>query len=408
MDRGGNCPAHSGSVGEFAGQHAGISLLFLEMARWTGDAKWRDLAVSCWQRSVERIASISYGPDFFTGFTGAAWVGDVLARVVQGTESADDADDADDDPLREIDEATLAILEERPPGLPDLLGGISGLGLYMALRTPRPLAQRGLERFIERLEDAAVSDNRGLHWSPDRNLLPREADSALYTEGCVPLGTAHGLAGILSVVARAIEAGVALPGATRLFERGVDFLLASRLRHNNRITFPSSLHRDGSPADPAVSWCWGDVGIIASLHAASLRVGHPDLEKAMVDAAISAVDATPENSPMHDACLCHGTAGRAHILNRLRQRIDVASLADAGRQWVRATLRQRSSEGFGGFTFRVQTAAGFRFLPSPGVLVGSAGVALALLSACSSVQPLWDVPFAIDLSHPRLHRTVLA
>lgn len=39
LDAGRICPAHSGSVGEFAGQHAGICLMFLELTRATGDAK---------------------------------------------------------------------------------------------------------------------------------------------------------------------------------------------------------------------------------------------------------------------------------------------------------------------------------------------------------------------------------
>jgi hypothetical protein len=399
MDDGGVCPAHSGSIGEFAGQHAGICLMFLELARATGDRKWHDQAVACWVRSVERIGEQTCGPDFFMGFTGAAWVGEILERFTYPSDSDAISDGADDDALSEIDEAALAALTQRAQLLPDLLGGVSGLGLYVALRAPRQRAVQGLQLLIDWLDRAAVSDARGVYWTPAANLLSVQADSSFYSEGCAPLGTAHGLAGILSVVARSIEAGVAVKSATRLFEGGVEFLLASRLQQNNRVVFPSSIHRDGSFADPHPSWCWGDIGIIGALHAAALRVGHVDLEKAMIDAAIGAATVVPSRCPMHDASLCHGTAGRAHILNRLYQSVGDDRLAIAGKRWFRATFGQRTSLGFGGYRFRVRTGADYRRLASPGVLLGSAGVALALLSACSSLPPLWDVPFAVDAPH---------
>ena len=136
MDADDPFPIHSACVGEFAGQHAGICLMFLELARATGDAKWHDRAASCWARSVERIAQKTCGPDFFVGFTGAAWVGDVLERFTYSGNSVVASEEADDDAMSEIDAAALAVLKQRTRALPDLLGGASGLGLYMALRAP--------------------------------------------------------------------------------------------------------------------------------------------------------------------------------------------------------------------------------------------------------------------------------
>lgn len=398
LDGGGRCPIHSGAVGELAGQHAGISLVFLELSRLTGDTRWHDRARSCWARSVERIGESACGPDFFTGFTGAAWVGallDTSARLGSADSRGDHGDDGDD--LAEIDDVVLAVLRNGQETLPDLLGGVSGLGLYFATHPSRRRAIEGLELVVERLDQSALTDARGTYWSPSLSELPPGFDTTRFSSGCAPIGTAHGLSGILSVIARAIEVGAASKAATRLFDGAVRFLLTTRLNAERPFTFAATVHQDGSAAAATTSWCWGDVGIIGALYAAALRAGNPELERAMVEAATMAAGILPEAYPMRDASLCHGTAGRGHVLNRLQQSMDSDALANASREWFRATIAARGPRGFGGYEFFVHTDSELVALPSPGLLVGSAGVALALLSACSTKRPTWDMPFALDL-----------
>jgi len=214
--------------------------------------------------------------------------------------------------------------------------------------------------------------------------------------GCAPLAVAHGLAGILCTLARCIEAGVDLAAAPALFDGGTRFLLATRRATATTRQFPSSVHRDGTIAAGASTWCWGDIGIVAVLHAAARRVGHQVLEAAMVDAADALVHVSPASEAYPDASLCHGMAGRAHLLNRLQGSMGTESIAVSARSWVQATLAARGSDGFGGYTFNVHADGRPARCPSAGLLIGSAGVALALLSACSSGVPRWDVPLGVD------------
>jgi hypothetical protein len=72
-----------------------------------------------------------------------------------------------------------------------------------------------------------------------------------------------------------------------------------------------------------------------------------------------------------DAGLCHGSAGLAHLFGLMYQMTAEAALADAARFWVERTLEQPGCNG-------------------PGLLEGTAGVALAMESACTTAEPVWD------------------
>jgi hypothetical protein len=78
-----------------------------------------------------------------------------------------------------------------------------------------------------------------------------------------------------------------------------------------------------------------------------------------------------EDCGVADAGLCHGAAGLGHLFNRLHQASGDAALAAASERWFARALAME--------------------LPGePGVLVGSAGVALALFAATGEEEPVWD------------------
>jgi hypothetical protein len=95
---------------------------------------------------------------------------------------------------------------------------------------------------------------------------------------------------------------------------------------------------------------------------------------------------------IEDAGLCHGTAGLAHLYHRLLQLTGEPVFARAARHWLRATLRLRTpGRGIGGY--RSLQPGGWRSVP--GVLYGTAGVALALDALLSRDAPDWDVPLGL-------------
>jgi hypothetical protein len=83
--------------------------------------------------------------------------------------------------------------------------------------------------------------------------------------------------------------------------------------------------------------------------------------------------------PGADPGLRRGTAGLAHLCNRLFQATGEEPFADAARAgFCRLLETRRRDEGIGGFEV------------DPGFLNGAAGIGLALLAALSAVEPAWD------------------
>jgi hypothetical protein len=102
-----------------------------------------------------------------------------------------------------------------------------------------------------------------------------------------------------------------------------------------------------------------------------------------------------------DAGLCHGTVGLAHIYNRLWQDTGEALFADAARLWYRNTLElRRPGKGIAGFQAYYRDLVPGQpagWIDDSSFLTGAAGIALALLSAISPVEPAWDRLLLVSL-----------
>jgi hypothetical protein len=94
-----------------------------------------------------------------------------------------------------------------------------------------------------------------------------------------------------------------------------------------------------------------------------------------------------------DAGLCHGSAGNAHLFNRLWQATGDPVFQAAARRWMDVTLDFALAQG-GVMGFRAHypapEGAGSAWKEEPGVLEGYAGVGLALTAALYPVVPDWD------------------
>jgi len=96
--------------------------------------------------------------------------------------------------------------------------------------------------------------------------------------------------------------------------------------------------------------------------------------------------------------LCYGTAGLAHIFNRLHQATRERVFRNAARAWLERTLElRRNGRGIAGFAALDTTPAGERiWVAEPGILMGAAGTGLALLAALTPRKPSWDRLFLLS------------
>jgi len=324
-------------------------------------------------RALERFASaLGEGHPhlgLFGGLTGRAWI---AAHV------ADDVDEL----LGVVDAELHAELATSPwRAHYDLISGLVGHGVYFLGRD----AGGELARIVDHLERLAERSAAGATWHTSAELLPDHLRTA-YPNGCYNAGLAHGVPGVIALLARICERPDAPPHAASLRDDAVRWLLAQRLDGG----FPAMIG-ESPPSLARTAWCYGDPGVTLALWAIALRGGGSVPELDALTAAWMA--RTPEQAYVMDAGLCHGTAGLAHICNRLYQATRRTAYREAALRWFEHTLAfRRPGEGIAGFrTFRNgwTTDAGF--------LEGVAGIGLALLAALTPIEPAWDAMMLCDL-----------
>jgi hypothetical protein len=172
----------------------------------------------------------------------------------------------------------------------------------------------------------------------------------------------------------------------------VEWLLAQRLSHDSISTFPQVV-ADGVAHGPSqLAWCYGDLGICASLAVTATLVGDASLGETAHQLAVKTAGRERETSGVRDVGLCHGAVGVAHIYNRLYQASRDETLRAAALRWFEAAFEYRVAGGVGGVASLDVDPSGVGECetPDPTFLTGAAGVALALLAATSVEQPNWD------------------
>ncbi len=312
------------------------------------------------QTSIDAIDELD--PGFVAGYTGVAWV----AQALEGATL--DAGEAE--PLCEqVDAAVLEALASWR-GEHDLVDGLVGIGVYCAARLPRPAAHAGLARVVRELAAHAVHDAAGARWPS------APGEPALFD-----VGLAHGAAGAIALLARALDIAEARP----LLDDAVRWLRALD-RADEPQRFPGKVLANGQRLAGRHGWCYGDLGIAAALYGAGVRARRDDWCAHALDVARTAAQLHPADTAVHDAGLCHGSAGCGHIFNRLYQATGDPACARAARTWFAHALALRNASGDVGIAGFL--ASGTR--RSPGLLAGATGTALALLAAATDVEPRWD------------------
>jgi hypothetical protein len=342
-----------------------------------------ELAMDRLDRASDAVASVPMTESLFSGFSGVAWATEHLAGKVY---------EPDGDPLAAIDEALLGSLSRAPwTGEIDLINGLVGLGIYALERLPRPAAAQCLERIVDHLGELAERGDGTAAWFSPAARLPAY-QRAVFPLGLYNLGASHGIAGIIALLAAACRAGVSEALAGTLLEGAVAWLLARRLHPEVGSAFDSFYHPDIPPRRSRLAWCYGDAGIAATLLVAGRAVGRHDWQDEALALALAAAERPVATCGVADAGLCHGTAGLAHLFNRMFHWTGEERLRAAARRWIEQTLAARQpGRGIAGFRSWSADLSGVQdWRDDPGWLEGASGVGLALLAATSALEPAWD------------------
>ncbi len=379
-----------------ASGQAGLALLYAWLARARPMPQADVLAWQYLDQAIEAVSTEAMGASLYGGFPGVAWAAELVDQLLDP--DAEDRNEA-------VDEALLGLLSRANlwPAPHDLVVSVTGLGVYALQRYPRPLAIECLRRVVERLDERAQHDEHGRYWwTPPEGILHPESRKQ-YPSGRADLGLAHGVAGAIALLGSICGVGVERETARPLLEGAVSWLLAQSLATEAGPTFPVWLAPGFQPSPARCAWCYGDPGIAAALLLAARGVGAARWEQAAIALACRAAERPPAATGVVDASFCHGTAGLAHLYNRMYQATGESELGRAAVYWLERTLdfydlaRDNGGSWVQGSKDRDEAGPWI----GVGLLEGAAGVALILLAATTAVEPAWDRVFLVSAPRPR-------
>ncbi len=373
---------------------AGLALFLSYLAQEQESAALAERAAAAFDHALEPVVGMpdaAESASILSGFPGLAWL--VQHRPPLGGGRAEAW-------LSGVDRAVVGCLQTERWLAPFYYGeGLIGLGTYLLERPASALVEQGIGQIVRHLERLAVREGAGVAWLRPAESFPEAVRPAA---DVFDLGIPRGVGGAIAFLTGASRIAGARDRALALLRRAVDWLLEQG-RDEPRGRFGSyRLPGAPAPAPTRLAWCYGDLGLSLILWGAARTLKDAALGAFCRDLAHRSTARGPEDSTteIEDAGFCHGAAGAGHLYARLFEATGEEAFRASSQRWFESALaRFREGEGLGGFEafYARDGDPVFRRQRVPGLMLGSAGIGLCLLSACRPVPPDWDRYFLIGL-----------
>ncbi|MFE0178477.1 lanthionine synthetase C family protein [Streptomyces sp. NPDC059002] len=356
----------------------GIALAYHQLHQSLPAHGWDDLAhgyLTASAAGARRLHTTS--PGLFGGLAGLAYT----AWTLTGT--TDTLPGIHENLTRQAT-AQAHTLTHHPHGTPartfDTISGLTGTGAYLLCRHHEPQTRHALHAVLTALVTLCREHDGTPHWYTPAAAIQDTATRKEFPHGMLDHGLAHGIAGPLALLSLALAADITVPGHTQAVARTAHWLAAQHTNDTHGPDWPAKTAPPGHPAPPTprtagASWCYGSPGIARSLWLAGSALQDPTL----LDLSLHAIKAVHQRPTArhraHNAPgLCHGLAGLLHITAR----------------WAHETKEPDLTHAATELTQHLLTSGTFVTSNGPGLLDGTAGVLLALLSATADTPPTWD------------------
>ncbi|MBY8889218.1 lanthionine synthetase C family protein [Streptomyces sp. PTM05] len=290
---------------------------------------------------------------------------------------------------RRIDAGELPELAEF-----DVIRGLSGYGAHLLHRDPlSPTLSRVLHYCVRLAEPVGHDGERLPGWWAASG--PSGRPDERFPGGHANSGMAHGIGGVLALLALAARQGNTVGGHYEAIRTILAWL--DRWRENGPgPAWPYWVTRDElrdgrlAPVAPRrPSWCYGTVGLARAQQLAALALGDSPRQAEAENDLVAAITNSAQLKATVDDGLCHGISGLAHVAARTAADA-LPSTASQIRTVIPALLSVLCPPG--AYPAAVAAALLKDEGAGPGFLDGAAGTAFALLAPASAASPVsaWD------------------
>jgi hypothetical protein len=384
---------------------AGIALTCAYLDAWWPDEGWDQAGHSYLSTAaVAAENSPQLSPAMFGGLTGLALAAWSLSRgatryrnLMAALENA-----LLPNVMTQAEGWDPPIMDGMSFGQFDVISGLAGIGAYLLLRREQPGAGAALESVLRALVALASDSGSRPRWWTPAHLLGDEEMAALYPNGNLNCGLAHGIPGPLALMALALADGIGVPGIEEAVDRLAGWIVGHRADDGWGVNWPYaiSLTQEGLPDRGAptdgpsrAAWCYGAPGVARALWLAGVARNRPEWGNLAIE-AMEAVYQRPIAARQIDSpTFCHGVAGLLQITLRFANNTGLPVFTNAACDLTEQLLSAYEPDSLLGY--RNWEPGGTR-VDQPGLLDGAPGVLLALLAAATDVEPSWDRAFLLS------------
>ncbi|WP_329060599.1 lanthionine synthetase C family protein [Amycolatopsis sp. NBC_01480] len=266
----------------------------------------------------------------------------------------------------------------------DLTRGLTGLGAYLLHRDPGGHLVRRVVAYLVRLTEPVDADDEAGPGAPGwwtRDSSAHDRDPA-FAQGEANFGVAHGIPGPLAFLALALRHGVVVDGQEAALDRICRWLENWRQQGPAGPWWPERItvhelhaHRTRQDRPLRPSWCYGTPGLARAQQLAALALNDPVRQAAAEDAFARCLCDPAQQGSLTDPALCHGRAGL--LATTWHAAADASTPALAIH--IPRLLDQLLDDA--------------RHTPSealPGLIEGTAGIALTLHTLATGISPGWS------------------
>jgi len=330
----------------------------------------------------DTFVKINNGFSFHTFAGGLAGIGWLIEFLEQNDFLETDTDEI----LAELDEYLYKLMiEDLKNHNFDYLHGASGIALYFTKRKQSKKISEYLNDYIDILSKISIKEGLSIKWISEINSSKNEK---FYNPSM-----SHGMASLISILSKIYSLGISKLKIKTLLAGAINYLLSIEQNINIYYSyFPNSINiKTGQKATSRLAWCYGDLGISIAIWNASQAVKNKEWEtKALEILHYSTTRKDLDKNFVSDAGLCHGTAGIAHIFNRMYINTKDIKFKETANYWYTETLKMANhKKSLSGFkAWHTEKYGGWQ--EEFGFIEGIAGIGLTLISTISDIEPAWD------------------
>ena len=199
--------------------------------------------------------------------------------------------------------------------------------------------------------------------------------------GQVNWGLSHGIPSIFKFLLKCVSHNIEVNIATNMLFVIFNYIRSNSNRRNTGYHFPYS-SKLGVPINfnTRLAWCYGDLSLGLILYQGSVILKNCEMQKYALEILKDTTRRkTVDETMIYDAGICHGSAGVAHIFNKMWHYTKDELFKEATDYWIQRTLNYASHrDGIAGYKMYNPTKN--MYTNSYGLLEGAAGIGLVLLS----------------------------